>query len=61
MGDRALDLPVTGSVYSIQSLILAKGDSASPLGLKSSVFGNVKGNSASDIGTASCMNGQKYE
>ena len=46
--------PVAGSVVCTQSVILAKGDSGRPLGLKSWVAGRVKGSSFSCTAFGSC-------
>ena len=46
-------LPVAGSVVWTQSVILARGDSGRPLGLKSWVEGKVKGSSSSCTAFAS--------
>ncbi len=51
--DTAGGLPVAGSVVWTQSVILARGDSGRPLGLKSWVEGNVKGSSSSCTAFAS--------
>lgn len=47
------DTPVDGSVVCTQSVILAKGDSGRPLGLKSCVGGRVRGSSSSCTACAS--------
>lgn len=49
------DRPVAGSVVCTQSVILARGDSGCPLGLKSWVGGSVRGSSLSCTAFASCI------